>query len=155
MMDRLWRSTARPALILLVIAALGQAFGFPSPQEEGEDVYVAIKAGTILPVEGEAIQNGVIVIRNGLIEAMGANVEFPREAKIIHAEDQVVMPALINPCTALGNKKYSRSGVHTDLKAADEYEYDPRVHGRLLQCGFAVLGLVPSGMGLPDRKSVV
>jgi hypothetical protein len=60
-----------------------------------EDSVVAVKAGTILPVTSTPIQNGIVLIRNGKIEAVGKNLKIPDGAKVIDATDKVVMPGLI------------------------------------------------------------
>ncbi|MHC4944451.1 MAG: amidohydrolase family protein [Planctomycetota bacterium] len=129
---------------------------FSSPalaRDEGEDTdrFVAVRAGRIIPVEGEEITDGIIVIRNGRIEAVGKNVEYPRGAEVIHAEDQVIMPGLVNPATGLGIRRFMRSGVHADLKAADEFRLDEELYTDLLRCGFTSFGLKPTGSGFPGQ----
>jgi imidazolonepropionase-like amidohydrolase len=48
----------------------------------------AIVNCTIVPVKGPKVDNGAILIRNGLIEAIGpkAQIVLPEEAEIIEAE---------------------------------------------------------------------
>lgn len=58
---------------------------------------VAIKAGKLIPIAGEPIENAVILIRDGKIAAVGVDVEIPVEAKVIDASDKVVMPGFIDP----------------------------------------------------------
>lgn len=62
----------------------------------------AITGGTVHPVSGPAIPNGVVVIRDGLIEAVGANVTVPRDATTIDASGAHVYPGLIDAQTSLG-----------------------------------------------------
>ena len=62
----------------------------------------AITNGTVHPVTGPAIPNGVVVIRNGLIEAVGANIAIPPDAALIDAQRGHVYPGLINAQTSLG-----------------------------------------------------
>lgn len=58
---------------------------------------VAVKAGKLIPITGEPIENAVILIRDGKIAAVGTDVEIPVEAKVIDASDKVVMPGFIDP----------------------------------------------------------
>lgn len=58
---------------------------------------VAIKAGKLIPIVGDPIENAVILIRDGKIMAVGTDVEIPVEAKVIDASDKVVMPGFIDP----------------------------------------------------------
>lgn len=78
-------------LFLTASAALGDAPG----------VY-AITGGTVHPVSGPAIPNGIVVIREGLIEAVGANVAIPRDATTIDVAGAHVYPGLIDAQTSLG-----------------------------------------------------
>lgn len=123
----------------------------PGYGAEENDEIVVVKAGLVIPVEGDAIKKGVIVIRNGRIEAVGKNVEYPREAEVVDAPDSVVMPGLVNPCSWLGRKEFRRTGVRANLKVADEFSLDPDLHKKLLQAGFTTLGLVPPGTGFPGQ----
>ncbi|HEX2059642.1 MAG TPA: amidohydrolase family protein [Thermoanaerobaculia bacterium] len=62
----------------------------------------AITGGTVHPVSSAAIPNGTVVIRDGLIEAVGANVTIPRDATIIDVAGAHVYPGLIDAQTFLG-----------------------------------------------------
>src|SRR5688500_14809797 len=62
----------------------------------------AITGGTVHPVSGPAIPNGVVVIREGLIEAVGANVTIPPDATTIDVAGAHVYPGLIDAQTSLG-----------------------------------------------------
>src|ERR1043165_1298781 len=62
----------------------------------------AIVGGTVHPVSGPAIDNGAVIIRDGLIEAVGANVAVPPDATIIDAKGKHVYPGLIDAQTSLG-----------------------------------------------------
>lgn len=76
---------------LVPLAAFAQAPG----------VY-AITGGTVHPASGPEIANGVVVIRDGLIEAVGANVAIPPDAAIIDVKGSHVYPGLIDAQTSLG-----------------------------------------------------
>lgn len=62
----------------------------------------AITGGTVHPVSGPAIPNGIVVIREGLIESVGANVAIPRDATTIDVAGAHVYPGLIDAQTSLG-----------------------------------------------------
>ncbi|HEV2720818.1 MAG TPA: amidohydrolase family protein [Thermoanaerobaculia bacterium] len=62
----------------------------------------AITGGTVHPVSGPAITNGVVLIRDGLIEAVGANLAVPADAAVIDAKGKHVYPGLIDAQTSLG-----------------------------------------------------
>ena len=62
----------------------------------------AITGGTVHPVSGPAVANGVVVIRNGLIESVGANASIPPDATVIDVAGAHVYPGLIDAQTSLG-----------------------------------------------------
>src|SRR5262252_4508089 len=90
MMQRQLRNT----LFLILITA---AWAIPATRS----VY-AIKDAKIYPVSGPMIARGTIIIRNGLIEAVGANVLIPPEATIIDGTGLTVYPGLIDSFTDAG-----------------------------------------------------
>ncbi|MDX6500656.1 MAG: hypothetical protein QOG23_3916 [Blastocatellia bacterium] len=63
---------------------------------------IAITNGTVYPVSGAPIQNGTVLIRDGVIIAVGAHVAVPAGATRIDATGKVVTPGLINSQTELG-----------------------------------------------------
>lgn len=62
----------------------------------------AITGGTVHPVSGPEIANGVVIIRDGLIESVGANVAIPADATVIDVKGSHVYPGLIDAQTSLG-----------------------------------------------------
>ena len=62
----------------------------------------AITNARIVPVSGPAITRGTIVIRDGLIVAVGANVQAPADARVIDGAGSSVYPGFIDATTHLG-----------------------------------------------------
>jgi imidazolonepropionase-like amidohydrolase len=62
----------------------------------------ALTGGTVHPVSGPEIANGTVVIRNGLIEAVGAKAAIPADATVIDVAGSHVYPGLIDAQTSLG-----------------------------------------------------
>src|SRR5580704_2027233 len=63
---------------------------------------IAIHNARVIAVAGPAIQRGTVVVRNGLIEAVGADVALPADAWVIEAEGLTVYPGLIDALSTLG-----------------------------------------------------
>jgi imidazolonepropionase-like amidohydrolase len=82
---------------LLLAAACAFAFG----QAGAPGVY-AIKNATIHPASGPVIPNGTIVMRDGLIEAVGANAVPPAGAWVIEGKGLHVYPGLIDALSRWG-----------------------------------------------------
>ena len=62
---------------------------------------VAITGGRVLPVSGAPIERGTVLIRDGRIVAVGADVAVPADAQRVDATGKVVTPGLVNAATAL------------------------------------------------------
>ncbi|MEO6865853.1 MAG: amidohydrolase family protein [Gemmatimonadaceae bacterium] len=63
---------------------------------------IAITGGTVYPVSGAPIQNGTVLIRDGKIIAVGADVAVPANAQRVDATGKIVTPGLIDASTQLG-----------------------------------------------------
>ncbi|MGB5014582.1 MAG: hypothetical protein WBO68_11210, partial [Pyrinomonadaceae bacterium] len=84
-------------LFLLAFAALGAFFA-----REGNAQSYAITNAKIVTVSGATIDKGTVVIRNGLIESVGANVATPADAQVFDATGLTVYPGFIDALTSLG-----------------------------------------------------
>lgn len=124
-------------------------------EDDDQERFVVIKAGKIIPIEGQEIENGLVIIANGQIRQIGRGIEYPLNAKVIDARDLVVMPGLIHANTRYGMPAYNRSGVHGDLTVADEFHPTERQFEDLLEAGFTAVALAPPGRDIPGRALVV
>lgn len=76
-------------------------------RERNAPAVYAITNARIVPVAGPAIEKGTIVIRNGVISAVGAAVQAPIDARIVDGTGLTVYPGLIdaNSSLALGEQQ--------------------------------------------------
>src|SRR5215475_1302176 len=63
---------------------------------------IAIRNAKIVTVSGATIAKGTVVLRNGLIEAVGDNVQPPADALVIDGEGMTVYPGLIDALSTWG-----------------------------------------------------
>jgi imidazolonepropionase-like amidohydrolase len=92
------RLIAASVVLLLVVTSstiLAEA------QRTGTDTY-AITNARIVTVSGPVIESGTVVIRDGLIAAVGANVALPADARMIDGSGLTIYPGLIDASTSLG-----------------------------------------------------
>jgi imidazolonepropionase-like amidohydrolase len=78
---------------------------------------IAITGGKVFPVKGAPFENGTVVIRDGKITAVGANVAIPEGAQRIDATGKWVTPGLVNASTVLGFSEISAIGGTNDANA--------------------------------------
>lgn len=74
----------------------------PLPARADAPGVYAVTGATVHTVSGAPVANGTVVIRNGLIEAVGANVPIPADATVVDAAGLHVYPGLIDAQTSLG-----------------------------------------------------
>ena len=77
--------------VLLILGSLPTLSLKPVAAQE-----IAIRGARILTMEGPTIQEGTLLIRDGKIAAVGANVRIPSGAQVIEAEGLTAMPGIID-----------------------------------------------------------
>src|SRR5207302_304743 len=94
------RSPSQPiAMMKKLIPALLLCCAFAIAQQHPA---VAIHNAKIVTVSGPVIAKGTVVVRNGLIEAVGDNVPVPADAMLIEGEGLTVYPGLIDALSTWG-----------------------------------------------------
>lgn len=87
-----------PSIVLqLLLAALLVASSSPARAQT-----IAITGGAVYPVSGLRIENATVLIRDGRIAAVGANVQVPAGARQVDARGKWVTPGLIDVATQIG-----------------------------------------------------
>ncbi len=102
---------------LTIVMALVAAVAVPAHGQ-----VVAITGGTIYPVSGPKIENGVLLLREGKILAVGTNIEIPDGATRIEARGRWITPGFIHGRSTLGLKLFEVGGqpdTQEDVMAGD------------------------------------
>ncbi len=63
---------------------------------------VAFTGATIMPISGEPIENGTLLIDGKTIKAVGAKVRIPRDAETIDVSGKVILPGLVDTHSHVG-----------------------------------------------------
>jgi imidazolonepropionase-like amidohydrolase len=83
---------------ILLIALIAGSIAYTAPVRKK----LAVQAGRIITIAGKDIKNGVILVEDGTITAVGTDVEIPWDAFVIEAKGQVVMPGFVLAHTSNG-----------------------------------------------------
>ena len=127
---------------MAVIALLVCALSMPTVIAEESSV-VAIKARMIIPVTSAPIKGGMVIIRDGKIEAVGKDLKVPEGAEVIDATDKVVIPGLIDAFTTLSERsRDDEESITPDIRAKDAFDFYGK-YRRLLAGGVTTVYVSP------------
>jgi hypothetical protein len=120
-----------------------------SIQAAAEEI-IAIKADRVDTVTSGIIENGIIVIADGRIKAIGNDVEIPKAAEVIDVPDKTIFPGLVNPSSRIGLSRPAAGGPASNphYRVIDElYPYQDQ-YKHVLGSGFTTIGLLPGDSGI-------
>ena len=159
-MRRMFERFVGNALCVATLVALPAIPAFAG-QEPGVH---ALTGARIIPAPGQVIESGTLLIRDGLIEAVGADVDIPAEARIWELEGATLYPGLIESFYPLNlpmpedDELVAQGGHENPLvmpeRSAFQFADDEDVYAKLQQAGFTTAVLVPKS-GLFRGSSVL
>ncbi|SNT28450.1 Imidazolonepropionase [Ekhidna lutea] len=76
----------------------------------------AIKNATIVQAPGRIIQNGTVLIENGIIKAVGSSIAIPADAWVVDADSMFVYPGFISGLSNIGVEKPEDKDEDDDRK---------------------------------------
>ena len=110
------------------VVAFCLAIAFTASAGRSSAETIAIVGGKVFPVSGPPIENGTVVIVDGTITAVGANLAVPPGAKQIDAQGKWVTPGLVHSATALGIVEVDEVDDSDDTRAKGERGVIGRAH---------------------------
>jgi imidazolonepropionase-like amidohydrolase len=125
---------------------------------------LAIINAKIFPVSRPMIERGTIVMRDGIIESIGANVAAPPAAQVIDAAGAEVYPGLINAQTTIGLEdpgagNYGDANEFLDfnpqLRAQVAFHNDSEAIPVARSNGITTIGVTPGGGVLGGQIAVM
>src|SRR5437773_2429583 len=156
---------------LLIIASGVLAFTF-ALRADSPNVY-AIRGARIVTAAGAPIESGTIVIRRGVIEAVGASAAIPSDADVVdgkgltvypglidlgntHAADQPLPTAPQNPRTTAELERWKRDQIlKPQTRAADAVKVDDAEMTRLAAAGITSVLALPPGDVITGQSALV
>lgn len=126
---------------------------------------IVIRGARIVPVVGEEILEGMILVRDGRIEALGRNLAIPEGATIVEAAGLIAYPGMIDSCSSLGLNEISNVAATADsseigrinpqLRVADALHMDS-VHIPIARAsGVTAVHVVPGGAFIAGQSGII
>ena len=110
------------AAVFAPVALAAQVRMTVPPQSEP----VAIQGATIHTVTNGVIENGTILFENGVITAVGANVDIPAGARIEDGTGKHIYPGLIDAYSTVGISEIGAVGVSSDINELGDFNPNVR-----------------------------
>ena len=125
--------TALTLAVTLAVAAAGTALLSPSlasaqvrmtvlPQSEP----VALQGATIHTVTSGTIENGTILFENGVIVAVGTDVQIPQGTRVVDVSGKHIYPGLIDAYSTVGISEIGAVGVSSDVNELGDFNPNVR-----------------------------
>lgn len=155
----------------MLAAAVTAAFVVATPRAQAPFA-TAIRGARIVTAAGAPIASGTIVLRGGLVEAVGADVAVPSDARVIDGAGLTVYPGLIDMGTTAGielpraqapelrtseeAERWKRENIlRPQLEAAEYVRPDVASLTALASVGITTVLATPPGEVIKGRSALV
>lgn len=148
--------------LLFCLPTLAQETVYPAPKQNQP---IVISNATVHIGNGQVLNNASVVMVNGKITAVGANVTIPANANVIDAKGKQVYPGLILASSELGLVEIGSVRASSDVQEIGDmnpnvrsiaaYNTDSKVINTLRSNGILLANIVPEGGLLSGLSSVV
>ncbi|GAB2770771.1 amidohydrolase family protein [Salinimicrobium soli] len=132
---------------------------------------VAVTNVTIIPQPGKIIENGTVLVRDGIIEAVGKNVSVPAGARVVKADSLYLYPGFILGLSHSGIKMPEKkdtpkvkdpgnppndfAGITPERKVYQFFDAKDNSIESWRDVGFTIAQTAPKGGMLPGTASVI
>lgn len=130
-------------LIVMFLVLVGLDMSRQSVAQQAPATVYAITHAKIYTLAGAPIDDGAIVLKDGKIAAVGANVEVPAGAQVIDGKGLQVFPGLFDAVTQMGLSEIS--AVSATVDSSETGSYNPDV--------VAATAVLPSSEHIPVTRA--
>ncbi len=124
----------------------------------GQEKPVAFINAKIIPIVGQPIENGVLIVQNGRISAVGdaRTVRLSSEAQTINLEGKVIMPGLIDSHSHIGEGAGAdgSSPIQPDVRLLDSVNVRASSLQRAQSGGITTVNVMPGSGHLNSGQTL-
>jgi len=125
---------------------------------QAQDRPHVFEGAEIIPISGDVISNGVLVVQNGKIEAVGGegSVSIPRNAVRVDASGKVIMPGLVDTHSHIGEGDGGDQSatLHPDVRIMDTIDPRSKTFYKALAGGLTTVNIMPGSGHLMSGQTV-
>ena len=117
---------------------------------------IVVRADKVITVTGATIKNGIVVVRDGKIAAVGTGIGVPTGAKVFRTA--VVMPGLVDAHSYLGCYNETDEpidAVTPDIRACDAFDPESPPLRKAIQAGVTTACLAPGNGNVVAGQTAV
>lgn len=158
--------------VVLLLGLTGSAHGQDLDLPRVTQTY-AVENAHVIQAPGQVIENATVVVRDGLIEAVGPNVEVPYDAQRIEGDSLYIYAGFIdglshagvnmpesenessNEVEDRGNPPFDEAGIQPDRSVHSVLDPEESDLESLREVGFTTAHVVPEGDMLPGTGAYV
>lgn len=92
-----------------------------TPPALAQELPIAFVGATLVPIEGEIVENGTLIVQHGRIAALGGGISIPPDAEVRNVEGLTILPGLVDTHSHIGQVAGAdMSGpIQADVRALD------------------------------------
>jgi imidazolonepropionase-like amidohydrolase len=125
--------------LMLFLSILPKGFAQEKPH--------AFKGATVYPIEGDVIENGVVVFQNGKVQAVGSenSVPVPADAVIIDVKGKALLPGFVDTHSHIGGGDGgdASSALNPDVRILDAINVRDDSFKKALAGGITTVNVMP------------
>ena len=122
------------------------------------DETLAVVGGTLVPIDGPPIEDGVLLVQGGRIAAVGASadVAVPEDATILDVTGKVVMPGLVDTHSHISGAGAADSSgpLQPGVRVVDSLNVRDSAFRRALAGGITTVNIMPGSGHLSSGQTV-
>lgn len=151
----LWIVAAVAAMQIVTTAWFPGTF---MPEARAQERPLAFTGAEILPVSGDPIEEGVLIVQDGKIMAVGAvgEVTIPDNAEVRDVSGSVIMPGLVDSHSHIGQGDGGdrSSALHPDVRIMDTIRPDSDTFKKAIAGGITTVNVMPGSGHLMSGQTV-
>jgi imidazolonepropionase-like amidohydrolase len=123
-----------------------------------QDRPLVFRGATVYPIEGAAIEHGVVVVKGGIITAVGKSgeVSVPADAEVHDVAGKVIMPGLVDTHSHIGGGSGGdqSAATHPDVRILDAVDPRHDYFKKALSGGITSVNVMPGSGHLMSGQTV-
>lgn len=151
----LWIVAAVAAMQIVTTAWFPGTF---MPEARAQERPLVFTGAEILPVSGDPIEKGVLIVQDGKIMAVGAvgEVTIPDNAEVRDVSGSVIMPGLVDSHSHIGQGDGGdrSSALHPDVRIMDTIRPDSDTFKKAIAGGITTVNVMPGSGHLMSGQTV-